>query len=314
MARNPRVVIFGGTGTIGTALVERHYKDWDITVFSRDEYKQSTLAHRFPKLKFIIGDVSKREDVQYAFLPKPDYVIFAAAMKRIEKCEQHPIGAVSTNVIGAENVVYCCLQHGVRMISITTDKAVEPANVYGMTKAIQERIVTQAGFNCARYGNVFGSRGSVVPLFLELKDSGRPLTITHQDMTRFILTKEHALDLIDFVLYDEPGGRVWVCPSPSALITDIAYAIGGDVKFTQIGQGEKLHECLISAEEAPHTRRQESYICIDRSVKITTPALTGAYTSGGNKEWLTVPEIQALISQLTGNTKNLEAGLEAQQL
>jgi UDP-N-acetylglucosamine 4,6-dehydratase len=310
MTKLPRVTIFGGTGTIGTALVERHYEDWDITIFSRDEYKQATLGQRFPKLKFIIGDVADLLSVETCFLPKSDTlgvpidkVIFAAAMKRIEKCEQHPIAAVSTNVTGAENVVRCCLKYGVKMISITTDKAVEPVNVYGMTKAIQERIVTSAGFNCARYGNVFGSRGSVVPLYLDLKAKGEKLPITDDKMTRFILPKAEALDLIEIALSDSGKGRIFVANSPSARITDIAYAIGGGVKFIGRGSGEKLHECLVSEEETDYTYLlNDRWMVIDRDKRSTArglPKFEGTkFTSDTNPKFLTVGEIQCLIGSL----------------
>src|SRR5680860_722898 len=190
-----KVLITGGTGTLGKELIKKFYKEWDITVFSRDELKQAQLRAIYPKVKFMIGDVKDYQSVSKA-VRNIDVILHCAAMKRIEVCEANPIEAVKTNVLGTENVVMAAKEKGIKqLISISSDKGVEPVNVYGMTKAIQEKIVIAEGYNCVRYGNVFGSRGSVVPLFIEQVKTGGSLTVTDPEMTRFILTTDQAIEL-----------------------------------------------------------------------------------------------------------------------
>ncbi len=188
-----KVLITGGTGTIGKELLKHFYKEWEIYVLSRDELKQAQLKALYPDVHFIIGDIRDYQTV-FRAMRGIETVIHAAAMKRIEVCEINPIEAVKTNILGTENVVFAAKERGIKkLISISTDKGVEPVNVYGMTKAIQEKVVIAEGYNCVRYGNVFGSRGSVIPLFIEQAKNKQPLTVTDPEMTRFILTTEEAI-------------------------------------------------------------------------------------------------------------------------
>jgi UDP-N-acetylglucosamine 4,6-dehydratase len=295
-----KVLIIGGTGTIGTSLVERHYEHWNISVLARDEYKHAVLRQRFPYIGNIVGDIRDRDVVRRALkIWKWDHIVFAAAMKRVEICEAYPVEAVKTNIMGLNNVVEECQEEGLRLTCITTDKGVEPVNVYGMTKAIQERIVLAAGYKCVRYGNVFGSRGSVVPLFQKQVEQGVPITITDEDMTRFILPKSAALNLIETAMVSEKlGPMIFVGKSPSAKVTDIAQAIGGEgypIEVIGRGQGEKVHECLISSEETPYTSLyNEHVVTIDRH--FGDSYLDAPYTSDTNTEWLTVEDIVELLN------------------
>jgi FlaA1/EpsC-like NDP-sugar epimerase len=300
------VLIFGGTGTIGTALVKKKHKDWNITAYSRDEYKQAILRDKYRGcVDFIIGDVRDRDTVRYAISSKkPDMIVLASAMKRIEKCEESPSQAVLTNVIGSSNVVELSLEFGIkRLVSISTDKAVEPSNVYGMTKAIQERITTQAGYNCVRYGNVFGSRGSVVPLFLSQKENNEYLTVTDKDMTRFFLKEEDGVKLIEYALSHDMDGSIFVKPSKSIKVIDIARAIVDDKYIKVIGssKGEKKHESLLSLEEMSRTSYLEDDGYFKISKQLVSNNISGLYSSNYNSyenEYLTIDGIKELIKGL----------------
>jgi UDP-glucose 4-epimerase len=296
VAGKPRVLITGGTGTIGRALIDRFHAEWDITVFSRDEVKQARLAGVYPDLVYDIGDVRDRLAVAKA-MRHVDWVIHAAAMKRIEVCEAHPFQAVLTNVVGSENVVQCALDRGIdRLISICTDKGVEPVNVYGMTKAIEERITIAAGFNAVRYGNVFGSTGSVVPLFHSQRAAGVPLTVTDPTMTRFILRPKEAIDLIHAAFTSPMEGKIFVKKSPAARVGDIASCFGGEIKVIGKTRGEKLHEMLIAEEETTRVRD------VGDSFVIYPDTLTAKYGAAysSDKERLMQPdEIGELIEEWT---------------
>ncbi|MGB9680873.1 MAG: polysaccharide biosynthesis protein, partial [Minisyncoccia bacterium] len=194
-------------------------------------------------------------------------VIHCAAMKRIEVCETNPTEAVKTNILGTENVVMAARERGIKkLISISSDKGVEPVNVYGMTKAIQEKIVIANGYNCVRYGNVFGSRGSVIPLFLEQVKNKQPITVTDPEMTRFILTINEAIKLILFALDSPMEGKIFVKKSPAARLGDIADVFkeryGVSIKIIGKTVGEKLHEMLISTEETTRTKDLGEYFMI----------------------------------------------------
>lgn len=258
-----KVLITGGTGTIGKELLGNFYKKWDIYVLSRDELKQAQLRAIYPDVHFIIGDIREYQTV-FKAMRGIDTVIHAAAMKRIEVCEANPLEAVKTNILGTENVVFAAKERGIKkLISISSDKGVEPVNVYGMTKAIQERIVIANGYNCVRYGNVFGSRGSVIPLFIEQIKNKQPLTVTDPEMTRFILTTDEAIKLIMFALNAPMEGKVFVKKSPAAKIGDIAEVFKEKYKSSIkiIGKmvGEKLHEMLISNEETTRIKDLGEY-------------------------------------------------------
>ncbi|MDD5639075.1 MAG: polysaccharide biosynthesis protein [Candidatus Pacebacteria bacterium] len=258
-----KVLITGGTGTIGKELLKHFYKEWEIYVLSRDELKQAQLKALYPDVHFIIGDIRDYQTV-FRAMRGIETVIHAAAMKRIEVCEINPIEAVKTNILGTENVVFAAKERGIKkLISISTDKGVEPVNVYGMTKAIQEKVVIAEGYNCVRYGNVFGSRGSVIPLFIEQAKNKQPLTVTDPEMTRFILTTEEAIKLIMFALNSSMEGKVFVKKSPAAKIGDIAEVFKEkyNLSIKIIGKmvGEKEHEMLISHEETTRLKDLGEY-------------------------------------------------------
>ena len=287
-----KVLITGGTGTLGKELIKKFYKEWDITVFSRDELKQAQLQAIYPKVKFIIGDVKDYQSVSKA-VRNIDVIFHCAAMKRIEVCEVNPIEAVKTNVLGTENVVMAAKEKGIKkLISISSDKGVEPVNVYGMTKAIQEKIVTAEGYNCVRYGNVFGSRGSVVPLFMEQAKMGGPLTVTDPEMTRFILTTDQAIELIMLALDSPMEGKVFVKKSSSARIGDIAESFGVEVKIVGRMIGEKTHEMLISEEETTRVEDKGDYFIITHNIDKSKEA--EPYMSDIEKR-LTQEEIKELV-------------------
>lgn len=289
-----KVLITGGTGTLGKELIKKFYKEWDITVFSRDELKQAQLKAIYPKVKFMIGDVKDYQSVSKA-VRNIDVVLHCAAMKRIEVCEVNPIEAVKTNVLGTENVVMAAKEKGIKkLISISSDKGVEPVNVYGMTKAIQEKIVIAEGYNCVRYGNVFGSRGSVVPLFIQQVKTGGSLTVTDPEMTRFILTTDQAIKLIMLALNSPMEGKVFVRKSPSVRIGDIAESFGVEVKIIGRMIGEKMHEMLISEEETIRAEDKGDYFIIAQ--KINGLKKSEPYTSDIERR-LTKEEIKELVEE-----------------
>ena len=289
-----RLLITGGTGTIGRELVKRLENSWEITILSRDEVKQANMKLKFPNLRYLIGDVRDPVAVTKA-IREVDAVIHAAAMKRIEICEVQPIEAVKTNILGSENVVQIAKDKGIKkLVSICTDKGVEPVNVYGMTKAIEERITIAAGYNAVRYGNVFGSTGSVIPLFYRQKMSGGPLTVTDPTMTRFLLTTDDAIDLI-MKAFDNPmEGKIWVKKSPSTKIGDLADAFEMEYKVIGKTRGEKLHEMLISEEETTRVKDEGKYFVIHPQT--LTPKYDTAYTSD-RERMLTKKEIQELLDK-----------------
>ncbi|MDD3098641.1 MAG: SDR family NAD(P)-dependent oxidoreductase [Candidatus Pacebacteria bacterium] len=289
-----KVLITGGTGTLGKELIKKFYQEWEITVLSRDELKQAQLKAIYPKVKFIIGDIRDYHSVLKA-VRGIDVILHCAAMKRIEVCEKHPIEAVKTNVLGTENIIMAAREKGIeKLISISSDKGVEPINVYGMTKAIQEKIVIAEGYNCVRYGNVFGSRGSVVPLFCEQMKKGGPLTVTDPEMTRFILTTDQAIELIMLALNSPMEGKIFVKKSPSARIGDIAESFGGETKVIGKMIGEKMHEMLIAKEETLRAEDKGDHYII--SLKMNGLKASEPYTSDKERR-LTQEEIKELVKE-----------------
>ena len=261
-----KVLITGGTGSLGNYLVPPLQKrGYQIAIFSRDEFKQHRMKQNFPDLTYFVGDVRnihRLREVVRTF--KPNLIIHAAAMKRIEVGEDNPYEVVLTNIIGAKNVVEIAKDQGINAIGVSTDKAVKPVNVYGMSKAIQERIFTNEGFNCVRYGNVVGSRGSVIPLFAKLAKEGKPLTITNPEMTRFLLELKDAVDLIFQAMDNKPDGLIFVKKSPMATVKDIASVFSDKISIIGERPGEKLHEVLVSEDEMPRTTETEKYFIIGR--------------------------------------------------
>lgn len=244
-------LVTGGTGSLGRAYVNRHRAP--IRVFSRDEEKQRQMAALFPDVEYTIGDVRDADAVRRA-LRGCSRVIHAAAMKQVPACEQNPGEAYRTNVTGTENVASAAADLGVPMMLISTDKAVEPVNTYGATKMLAEAIALYHGAAVVRYGNVIGSTGSVVPLFRAQRDAGQPFSVTDPDMTRFLLTLDQALDLIDRA---KPGALNLWPDLPAASVGDIARAIDPLWQVEVIGprRGEKRHEMLAPGYTSDTARR-----------------------------------------------------------
>lgn len=246
-------LVTGGTGTLGTAYVHRHVHHELIRVLSRDEEKQRVMAARHPEVEFVIGDVRDPETVRRA-MRGCDRVIHAAAMKQVPACEQNPGEAYRTNVVGTENVARAAADHYIPMVLVSTDKAVEPVNTYGATKMLAEAVARQQGAAVVRYGNVIGSTGSVIPVFRAQRAAGKPFTVTDPDMTRFLLTLDQALDLIDTAA---PGALTIPRDLPAATVGDIVTAIDPDWPVNVIGArpGEKRHEMLAPGYTSEHARR-----------------------------------------------------------
>ena len=279
------VLVTGGTGSFGQQIVDRLLEDApaEIRIFSRDEDKQVRMSeeygmgHRYPRkdmLDFVIGDVRNPNSVREA-VRGIDVIFHAAALKQVPSCEYHVWEAVQTNVIGAQNVIQAALEENVeKVVAVSTDKAVKPVNAMGMTKSIQEKLFTAANFHnrgkrtvftCVRYGNVVGSRGSVIPLFKRQIESGGPLTITDPRMTRFMLTLAEAIELVFHAAVSGRGGETFVLKIPAARVTDVAdvmiegLAPSKKVRVENVGirPGEKIHEVLVSEAEAVRTVEDE---------------------------------------------------------
>ena len=256
-----KILITGGTGSLGKELVKRFidYEPEKIIVFSRDEFKQSEMAKDFtePNIRFFLGDVRDRDRLNQA-LSGVDYVVHAAALKQVPALEYNPEEAVKTNVNGSMNVIDACIYNKVKKcILISTDKAVNPINLYGATKLCAEKLFIAANaynktsFSCVRYGNVIGSRGSVIPLFQKLKEQGaKKLPVTSPDMTRFWITLDEAVDLVMIALMKTDMGKIIVPRAPAMSMADLARAIIPDCEIEVIGvrAGEKIHESLISED------------------------------------------------------------------
>lgn len=318
MRRGPRqILLTGGTGSFGHAFVRRMLRSEEscvVRIYSRDELKQYEMAHRFsnhPRLRFLIGDVRDRERLARA-MTGVDLVVHAAAMKQVPLCEYNPAEAVKTNVTGAQNVVDCAIDKGVaRTVALSTDKAVNPVNLYGATKLCAEKLFVQGNvyagpqdvrFCCVRYGNVVGSRGSVIPLFRKQAESG-VLTVTDERMTRFWISLEHAVDLVLFAAEEMSGGEIFVPKLPSMRVADLARTIAPEAMLKEIGSrpGEKLHEMLLTSEECAATREYPTYFVVGGHA----PKPGGrpvperfCYTSDQNTQWLDVEQLGELIAGL----------------
>jgi FlaA1/EpsC-like NDP-sugar epimerase len=322
-----RILITGGTGSLGQVLVRRLLQGGDlgepakVIVFSRDEAKQHFMRLSYQhkaaatdeviyrnfqqKLEFRIGDVRDFHSVA-AVLRDADIVFNAAALKQVPTCEYFPIEAVKTNILGPENIVRAIQEHNLSVetvIGVSTDKACKPVNAMGMTKALQERVFIQANmrckntrFICARYGNVLASRGSVIPLFHDQIRNGGPITITTNEMTRFLLSLDDAVDTIFAAVSDGLPGETYIPKAPSALIANVAAALIGsrdvEVKVTGIRPGEKVHESLISDEEAHRTLiRGKWYVILPM-----LPEVCGPRTGSGclTKEYSSADDVMSM--------------------
>jgi UDP-N-acetylglucosamine 4,6-dehydratase len=273
MLQGKRVLVTGGTGSFGNIIVQKLVakKPKEIIVFSRDEKKQWDMAQKYPDLTYIIGDVRDKQRLSES-LRGVDIVYQAAALKQVPSCELNPYEAVKTNIIGVRNLIEAAIENSVeKVIAVSTDKAVKPVNVMGMTKAIQERLITMANgsgtvFACVRYGNVLGSRGSVVPLFRDLIDAGKNVEVMDRRMTRFILTLDEAIELVFKATTDAEGGETFVRKSPALRIIDLAEVMTSGTKskvvVTKPRPGEKIHEILVSEEEMRRSKEEKDHFII----------------------------------------------------
>ncbi len=297
------VLVTGGTGSFGQFIVRR-LVDLDVAeirILSRDEKKHYDMRRHYAnerRIKFITGDIRDERRVRESM--HGCHVVFqAAALKHVYNCEEHPYEAVMTNVIGTQNVITTALDLGVeRLVTVSTDKAVKPVNVMGMTKAIQERLVIAANrvvgnrgtiACCVRYGNVMSSRGSAIPFFRELACQKKPITITHPEMTRFLLTLNDAIDLVLFAVEHMEGGETFIKKAPAVKIIDLARVIaqqaGAPFNPVIIGMlpGEKIHEILITEEELPRAADLGSYYVVQPNwVKCNGRAVEREYSSDAN--------------------------------
>ncbi len=298
-----KVLVTGGTGSFGQFIVRRllDHDVAEIRILSRDEKKHYDMRHHYAnerRIKFITGDIRDERRVRES-MGGCHAVFQAAALKHVYNCEEHPYEAVMTNIIGTQNVIATAVDMGVeRFVTLSTDKAVKPVNVMGMSKAIQERLVIAANRTvnnhgtvacCVRYGNVMSSRGSAIPFFRELAVQGRPITITHAEMTRFLLTLNDAIDLVLFAVENMKGGETFIKKAPAVKIYDLARVISAQAQApfnpVIIGMlpGEKIHEILITEEELPRAADLGSYYVVQPNwIKCGGVAVEREYSSDQN--------------------------------
>ena len=326
MLRDKSILVTGGTGSFGKRFVSRilnqHPDIRRLVVFSRDELKQYDMAQEFSPekhgcLRYFLGDIRDQGRVRRA-LENIDIVIHAAALKQVPAAEYNPFEFIKTNVLGAQNLIDACLDTGVRtVVALSTDKAAAPSNLYGATKLCSDKLFVSANnivgnrqlrFSVVRYGNVMGSRGSVIPFFLKMRETGK-LPITHKDMTRFNITLDESIDMVLWTIENAAGGEIIVPKIPSYRITDLANAIAPKCEQPLVGirPGEKIHEEMIIPADSHNTvdlgsyyailseaagTHIESYI-VERNGRLVEPGFH--YQSGQNPHFLSIPQLRKLI-------------------
>lgn len=322
MNQNSNILITGGTGSFGNTFVPMTLKKYNpkrIVIYSRDEMKQWDMAQKFsndPRVKFVIGDVRDKERLSRS-LDGIDFVVHAAATKIVPTAEYNPFECIKTNINGAMNLVDACIDRGIKkVVALSTDKASNPINLYGATKLASDKLFVAANsyakthetsFSVVRYGNVMGSRGSVIPFFKTRADSGE-LPITDPRMTRFMITLEDGVDLVWKAFDDMHGGEIYVKKIPSMAIGDIARAVAPEAKHKIIGirPGEKIHEQMIGIEDAPHTFEYDTYYKILPAIHSWSSdplringgkkvAEDFVYSSDNNSEWMTIKDLEHWI-------------------
>ena len=307
-----RVVVTGGAGSFGQAFVRRvlALNVGKVIVYSRDEYKHAMMREAIPdpRLQFFIGDVRDRDRLVRA-MRGVDYVVHAAALKRVDALEYNPDEAVETNIRGAQNVIHAAIANDVlRVVGLSSDKACNPVNLYGSTKKVAEHLFMDGNaysgsgptrFACTRYGNVVGSRGSVVPLFERQRDAGGPITITDPGMTRFWMTLDESVDLVLLAMAKMRGGEVFVPKLPAVTIPNLAEAVAPGVKVEVIGvrAGEKLHEVMVGPDEARNTLEYADHFRIVRNAEEYggTPLAQGFEYSSNKARRLNTQEIREAL-------------------
>ena len=329
MLKNSNILITGGTGSFGHAFVPMTLKKFNpkrLVIYSRDEMKQWEMAKLFKgdsRVRFFIGDV-RDKDRLYRALTDIDYVVHAAATKIVPTAEYDPFECVKTNVIGAMNMIDACIDKGVKkLVALSTDKASSPVNLYGATKLTSDRLFISGNsysagsntcFSVVRYGNVMGSRGSVIPFFITQAGKGT-LPITDDRMTRFMITLEEGVNLVWHVFDDMIGGEIYVKKIPSMKVIDIANAVDSDAKQKIVGirPGEKIHEEMISSGDAPYTYEYQSHFKILPSIhewykdknRINDGKKVDSdftYRSDNNTDWM---DVNTLKSWIKSNNKNI---------
>lgn len=321
MLNDKTVLITGGTGSFGHHFVDyvlQNYNPKKIIIYSRDEYKQFIMDNKYKEysdvLRFFIGDVRDEARLKMA-MKGTDYVIHAAALKQVPACEYNPNEAIKTNVSGAMNVINAALESNVKkVVALSTDKAVNPINLYGGTKLVSDKLFCAANaysgsngprFAVVRYGNVAGSRGSVIPFFQNIIDNGgNELPVTDYRMTRFWISLEQGVELVIKALEEARGGETFISKIPSFKITDLAQAMLPGCKMPEVGirEGEKLHEIMVTREDSLHTYEYKEHYIIyphynwwgEKDIipggKVVEPEFE--YSSGNNTEWLNVEDLK----------------------
>ena len=318
------VLITGGTGSFGKAFLRHLLEDCSparVAIFSRDELKQYEMRQTWgddPRVRFFIGDIRDKDRLRMA-LHGVDYVVHAAALKQVDTAEYNPMEYVKTNILGSENVIQASLEAGVKkVVALSTDKASSPVNLYGATKLTADKLFISSNhyamdggtrFAVVRYGNVMGSRGSVIPFFRKLAEQGQPLPITDPRMTRFWITLPQAIDFVMSSFEEMTGGELFVPRIPSMRVIDLAQAVAPDAELVEIGirPGEKMHEEMISSQDSLRTLRRP-----DRFIVLPTLAVWGgfaepagepveegfSYTSDTNESWLDADQLRAMLNEL----------------
>ncbi|QGU95074.1 UDP-N-acetylglucosamine 4,6-dehydratase (inverting) [Clostridium bovifaecis] len=332
MLNNKTILVTGGTGSFGkkfTEMVLNQYNPKKIIIYSRDEFKQDVMKKEFSikyldkvgKLRFFIGDVRDKDRLYRAF-DGVDYVVHAAAMKQVPACEYNPFEAILTNIHGAKNIVDAAIDRGVKkVVALSTDKAVNPINLYGGTKLVSDKLFIAANaysadkgtiFSVVRYGNVAGSRGSVIPFFKDLIDNNiKELPITDFEMTRFWITLEQGVELVFKALGESRGGETYISKIPSFKITDLAKAMIDNVEMKEIGirEGEKLHEVMVTSDDSRTTYEYEKHYIVypnfewwnfDKHFTAGGKLIKRGfeYNSGNNTEWLTIDDLRREMFKL----------------
>lgn len=330
MLDNKTILITGGTGSFGKKFLEMILDRYDphrIIIYSRDEYKQSVMKAEYAKkydmskVRFFIGDVRDRDRLYRAF-DHVDYVIHAAAMKQVPTCEYNPFEAIKTNIHGAQNVIDAAIDRGVKkVVALSTDKAVNPINLYGGTKLVSDKLfitanayskISKTKFSVVRYGNVAGSRGSIIPIFKNIIDNGgKELPITDMRMTRFWITLEQGVELVFKALAESEGGETYISKIPSFHISDLAEAMLPCCKIKEIGirEGEKLHEVMVTKDDCRSTYEFDKHYIIyphfewwdeSRNDKSGGKLVKDGfeYSSANNSQWLSVEQIREQLKNI----------------
>jgi len=320
LLRNSVVLITGGTGSFGNRVAEHLHAQGarEVRIFSRDEKKQWEMQRAFPAYRYIVGDVRDKERVLQA-MRGVDCVFHAAALKQVPSCEAYPVEALKTNSLGSYNVALAAIESGVKcVIALSTDKAVKPVNAMGISKAMMEKIICSQNlfggstiFACVRYGNVMGSRGSVIPLFRQLIEQDRPLTLTVPHMTRFLMTLDQSVDLVVYAMTHARGGEIFVRKAPACTVIALAEAMrvhyskrgnAHPIEVVGIRAGEKIHEVLVSEYEATRSSESEQYFTIHPEYRQPAQALAweagSEYTSENTTRLEAAEDIGALLEKM----------------